>query len=264
MEPVQFELQKSNSDEIFANMSVQSDLNKIKIETEVDASEIQYMRNLMKMYDEQNTMFMNLVRALKEEFEKFSSGNVKTLNDNVVEQIALMCSNLMEQLNNKIEEARNDTRNLQEALGKIKEETQTLAQSTSSIKNQSISEILHLRTELKKEQQKNVILENRVANLEIQIAEILLRRDFNLKSNKERCNETTNTALISKNNSPVGSTFARNTCELSTLVSQNNKKLPQLLDMEYKKFESYLKEMLMVIKRNKTKILIQQQKVNTI
>ena len=167
MEPVQFELQKSKSDEIFANMSVQSDLNKIKIETEVDASEIQYMRNLMKMYDEQNTMFMNLVRALKEEFEKFSSGNVKTLNDNVVEQIALMCSNLMEQLNNKIEEARNDTGNLQEALGKIKEETQTLAQSTSSIKSQSISEILHLRTELKKEQQKNVILENRVANLEI-------------------------------------------------------------------------------------------------
>ena len=46
-----------------------------------------------------------------------------------------MCSNLMEQLNNKIEEARNDTGNLQEALGKIKEETQTLAQSTSSIKN---------------------------------------------------------------------------------------------------------------------------------
>ena len=89
------------------------------------------------------------------------------MNDNVVEQIALMCSNLMEQLNNKIEEARNDTENLQEALGKIKEETQTLAQSTSSIKNQSISEILHLRTELKKEQQKNVILENRVANLEI-------------------------------------------------------------------------------------------------
>ena len=89
------------------------------------------------------------------------------MNDNVVEQIALMCSNLMEQLNNKIEEARNDTGNLQEALGKIKEETQTLAQSTSSIKNQSISEILHSRTELKKEQQKNVILENRVANLEI-------------------------------------------------------------------------------------------------
>ena len=36
-------------------MSVQSDLNKIKIETEIHASEIQYMRNLMKMYDEQNT-----------------------------------------------------------------------------------------------------------------------------------------------------------------------------------------------------------------
>ena len=55
LEPVQFDLQKSKSDEIFANMSVQSDLNKIKIETEIHASEIQYMRNLMKMYDEQNT-----------------------------------------------------------------------------------------------------------------------------------------------------------------------------------------------------------------
>ena len=270
IESLQSEWQKLKSAKNIANMaSVQSDLNKIKAGMKVIDSAIQSTKDLIKNSDKKNTEASNQIRALKEEIERRFSAITKSSEDFISvgdkdlamlkNEIVLICSKGMGQLHDRMEQIRNDIKNLQEALRKEKEKIQALTQSTNSIKNQrknnekkqakienSItqfsSEILYLRNELISEQQKNLILENRVLTLESKFTEILLRNDVNLKSNKIRCHETTNTALLSKNNSLVKPTFVRNTSEVTSLASQIKEKSPQLIDMELIEFESYFEE----------------------
>ena len=270
IESLQSEWQKLKSAKKIANMSsVQSDLNKIKAGMKIIDSAIQSTKDLIKNSDKKNSEASNQIRALKEEIERRFSVITKASEDDISvgdkdlaklkNEIVLICSKGMGQLNDRLEPIRSDVKNLQEALRKEKEKVQALTQSTNSIKNQrksnekkqakiedSIkqfsSEILHLRSELISEQQKNVVLENRILTLESKFAEILLRNDVSLKSNENRCYETTNTALISKKTSLKEPTFARNTCEFTSLVPQNNEKSPQLIDMELIEFESYFEE----------------------
>ena len=270
IESLQSEWQKLKSAKSFANMSsVQSDLNKIKAGMKVIDSAIQSTKDLIKNSDKKNSEASNQIRALKEEIERRFSVITKASDDDrsvgdkdlakLKNEIVLICSKGMGQLNDRMEPIRNDVKNLEEALRKEKEKIQALTQSTNSIKNQSksnekkqakiensikqfSSEIVYLRAELVSEQQKNVILENRVLTLESKFAEILLRNDVCLKSNENRCYETTNTTLISKKTSLEEPTFARNTCEFTSLVPPNKVKSPQLIDMELIEFETYFEE----------------------
>ena len=147
IESLQSEWQKLKSAKSFANMSsVQSDLNKIKAGMKVIDSAIQSTKDLIKNSDKKNSEASNQIRALKEEIERRFSVITKASEDDrsvgdkdlakLKNEIVLICSKGMGQLNDRMEPIRNDVKNLEEALRKEKEKTQALTQSTNSIKNQ--------------------------------------------------------------------------------------------------------------------------------
>lgn len=147
IESLQSEWQKLKSVKDVANMSsVQSDLNKIKAGMKVIDSAIQSTKDLIKNSDKKNSEASNQIRALKEEIERRFSVITKASEDDrsvgdkdlakLKNEIVLICSKGMGQLNDRMEPIRNDVKNLEEALRKEKEKTQALTQSTNSIKNQ--------------------------------------------------------------------------------------------------------------------------------
>ena len=130
-------------------------------------------------------------------------------------------------------------KNLHEGLKKQQEKVDSIVQSTTLIKNQrknmnkkqtmtenSIkqfsNEIKKLQTELKAEQQKNIILENKLITFECQLKEIFLRIDIKQNPNKETCIKGAPTI----NTSPQRCDFVTETCRLTNTDPQTKNNVP--------------------------------------
>ena len=130
-------------------------------------------------------------------------------------------------------------KNLHEGLKKQQEKVDNIVQSTTLIKNQrknmnkkqtmtenSIkqfsNEIKKLQTELKAEEQKNIILENKLITFECQLKEIFLRIDIKQNPNKETCIKGAPTV----NTSPQRCDFVTETCRVTNTDPQTKKNVP--------------------------------------
>ena len=140
-----------------------------------------------------------------------------------------------------------EIKDVQGGLKKQQEKVESVVKSTISIKNQCkdtngkqmiiensinqcLNEIRKLQLELKAEQQKNIILENKLITLECYLEEILLRNDMKQNTNKER---DIRTMPVTKRCSERSDVLTE-TCISTMPDSKVNNNKPSQMDMPLK------------------------------
>ena len=223
---------------------------------------IQSIKDFLNNSDKRIAETSNEVKALKEHIingllvRMGTSDDVSIVtNEDLTELrngILNIYSKEMEQVHEKSKQQGKEIKNIQEGLKKQQEKVGSVVKSTISIKNQckdtngkqimienSIkqcsNEIQKLQLELKAEQEKNIILENKLITFECHLEEILLRNDMKQNPNKETCTTpvtTPRTTPVTKSCSQR-SDFLTETCIVTMSDSKVNKK-PSQIDMPLK------------------------------
>ena len=223
---------------------------------------IQSIKDFLNNSDKRITETSNEVKALKEHIingllvRMGTSDDVSFVtNEDLTELrngILNIYSKEIEQVHEKSKQQGKEIKNIQEGLKKQQEKVGSVMKSTISIKNQckdtngkqimienSIkqcsNEIQKLQLELKAEQEKNIILENKLITFECHLEEILLRNDMKQNPNKETCTTpvtTPRTTPVTKSCSQR-SDFLTETCIVTMSDSKVNKK-PSQIDMPLK------------------------------
>ena len=223
---------------------------------------IQSIKDFLNNSDKRITETSNEVKALKEHIingllVRMGTSDDMSLvtNEDLTELrngILNIYSKEMEQVHEKSKQQGKEIKNIQEGLKKQQEKVGSVVKSTISIKNQckdtngkqimienSIkqcsNEIQKLQLELKAEQEKNIILENKLITFECHLEEILLRNDMKQNPNKETCTTpvtTPRTTPVTKSCSQR-SDFLTETCIVTMSDSKVNKK-PSQIDIPLK------------------------------
>ena len=207
--------------------------------------------------DKRITETSNKVKALEKEISNCLSVRTERLSyDSFVKEEDLtilrngvlnVYSKGMQQVHERSKAMGKEIKNLNEGLKKQQEKVNNVVQSTSSIKNQrkemnkkqnmienSIkqfsNEIKKLQTELKAEQQKNMILENKLITFECQLKEVFLRIDIKQNFNKE----TRIKEAPSINTSPQRCDFVTETCRVTIPDPPSKKNVPSQFGAESK------------------------------
>ena len=153
----------------------------------------------------------------------------------------------IQQVHEKSKQQGKEIKDVQEGLKKQQVKVESVVKSTISIKNQCkdtngkqmiiensinqcLNEIRKLQLELKAEQQKNIILENKLITLECHLEEILLRNDMKQNTNKET---DIRTMPVTKSCSQM-SDFLTETCISTMPDSKVNNNKPSQMDMPLK------------------------------
>ena len=153
----------------------------------------------------------------------------------------------IQQVHEKSKQQGKEIKDVQGGLKKQQEKVESVVKSTISIKNQCkdtngkqmiiensinqcLNEIRKLQLELKAEQQKNIILENKLITLECHLEEILLRNDMKQNTNKET---DIRTMPVTKSCSQM-SDFLTETCISTMPDSKVNNNKPSQMDMPLK------------------------------
>ena len=153
----------------------------------------------------------------------------------------------IQQVHEKSKQQGKEIKDVQGGLKKQQEKVESVVKSTISIKNQCkdtngkqmiiensinqcLNEIRKLQLELKAEQQKNIILENKLITLECHLEEILLRNDMKQNTNKET---DIRTMPVTKSCSQR-SDFLTETCISTMPDSKVNNNKPSQMDMPLK------------------------------
>ena len=153
----------------------------------------------------------------------------------------------IQQVHEKSKQQGKEIKDVQGGLKKQQEKVESVVKLTISIKNQCkdtngkqmiiensinqcLNEIRKLRLELKAEQQKNIILENKLITLECYLEEILLRNDVKQNTNKER---DIRTMPVTKRCSERSDVLTE-TCISTMPDSKVNNNKPSQMDMPLK------------------------------
>ena len=153
----------------------------------------------------------------------------------------------IQQVHEKSKQQGKEIKDVQGGLKKQQEKVESVVKSTISIKNQCkdtngeqmiiensinqcLNEIRKLQLELKAEQQKNIILENKLITLECHLEEILLRNDMKQNTNKET---DIRTMPVTKSCSQR-SDFLTETCVSTMPDSKVNNNKPSQMNMSLK------------------------------
>ena len=153
----------------------------------------------------------------------------------------------IQQVHEKSKQLGKEIKDVQGGLKKQQEKVESVVKSTISIKNQCkdtngkqmiiensinqcLNEIRKLQLELKAEQQKNIILENKLITVECHLEEILLRNDMKQNTNKET---DIRTMPVTKSCSQM-SDFLTETCISTMPDSKVNNNKPSQMDMPLK------------------------------
>ena len=153
----------------------------------------------------------------------------------------------IQQVHEKSKQQGKEIKDVQGGLKKQQEKVESVAKLTISIKNQCkdtngkqmiiensinqcLNEIRKLQLELKAEQQKNIILENKLITLECHLEEILLRNDMKQNTNKET---DIRTMPVTKSCSQR-SDFLTETCVSTMPDSKVNNNKPSQMNMSLK------------------------------
>ena len=153
----------------------------------------------------------------------------------------------IQQVHEKSKQQGKEIKDVQEGLKKQQVKVESVVKSTISIKNQCkdtngkqmiiensinqcLNEIRKLQLELKAEQQKNIILENKLITLECHLEEILLRNDMKQNTNKET---DIRTMPVTKSCSQR-SDFLTETCVSTMPDSKVNNNKPSQMNMSLK------------------------------
>ena len=209
----------------------------------------QNTKDLLKNSDKRITETSNKVEALEKEISNCLSVSTEGYNYNSVmkeedliilrNRVLNVYSKGMQQVHERSKEMGKVIKNLHKGMKKQQEKVDNMVQSTTSIKNQrkdmnkkqtmmenSIkqfsNEIKKLQTELQAEQQKNIILENKLITFECQLKEIFLRIDIKQNPNKETCIKGAPTI----NTSPQRCDFVTETCRLTNTDPQTKNNVP--------------------------------------
>ena len=223
-----------------------SEIKNVRDGLKATSSATQSTKDLLKNSDKRITETSNKVQALEKEISKCLSVKTEAFNGGsfVKEEDLVELRNGMfnvygkgiQQVQERSKQVDNEIKNVQEGLKKQQEKVESVVKSTISIKNQckdtngkqimidsSIkqcsNEIRKLQLELKAEQQKNIILENKLMTFECHLEEILQRNDIKQKPNKETCTRTT---PVTKSCSQK-SDFLTESCKLTMSDSQTKK-----------------------------------------
>ena len=153
----------------------------------------------------------------------------------------------IQQVHEKSKQQGKEIKDVQGGLKKQQEKVESVVKLTISIKNQCkdtngkqmiiensinqcLNEIRKLQLELKAEQQKNIILENKLITLECHLEEILLRNDMKQNTNKET---DIRTMPVTKSCSQR-SDFLTETCVSTMPDSKVNNNKPSQMNMSLK------------------------------
>ena len=153
----------------------------------------------------------------------------------------------IQQVHEKSKQQGKEIKDVQGGLKKQQEKVESVVKSTISIKNQCkdtngkqmiiensinqcLNEIRKLQLELKAEQQKNIILENKLITVECHLEEILLRNDMKQNTNKET---DIRTMPVTKSCSQR-SDFLTETCISTMPDSKVNNNKPSQMNMPLK------------------------------
>ena len=215
----------------------------------------QSTKDLLKNSDKRITETSNEVKALEKEISKCLSLKTEAFNDSsfVKEEdltklrngVLNVYSKGMQQVHEVNKEMSNEIKKLHEWLKKQQEKVDSVVQSKTSIKNlhknmnkkqatmensikQYSSEIKNLQSEVIAEQQKNIILENKLITFENHLKEILLRNDIKHNPNNEMSIDRTSVP----NPSPKQSAFVSETCK--SAISDPQTKEQGQMDMQSK------------------------------
>ena len=215
----------------------------------------QSTKDLLKNSDKRITETSNEVKALEKEISKCLSLKTEAFNDSsfVKEEdltklrngVLNVYSKGMQQVHEVNKEMSNEIKKLHEWLKKQQEKVDSVVQSKTSIKNlhknmnkkqatmensikQYSSEIKNLQSEVIAEQQKNIILENKLITFENHLKEILLRND--IKHNPNNAMSIDRTSV--PNPSPKQSAFVSETCK--SAISDPQTKEQGQMDMQSK------------------------------
>ena len=191
-----------------------NEIKNVRDSLKTTSSATQNTKDLLKNSDKRITETSNKVKALEKEIsncllvrnERYNYDSFVKEEDLTILRNGVLnvYSKGMQQVHERSKEMGKEIKKLHEGLKKQQEKVDNVVQSTTSIKNQpkdmnkkqtmmenSIkqfsNEIKKIQTELRAEQQKNIILENKLITFECQLKEIFLRNDITQNHNKETC-----------------------------------------------------------------------------
>ena len=218
---------------------------------------MQSIKDFLNNSDKRITETSNEVKALKEYIINGLLVRTETFDDvsfvknedlaELRNGIPNIYSKEIQQVHEKSKQQGKEIKDVQEGLKKQQVKVESVVKSTISIKNQCkdtngkqmiiensinqcLNEIRKLRLELKAEQQKNIILENKLITLECYLEEILLRNDMKQNTNKER---DIRTMPVTKRCSERSDVLTE-TCISTMPDSKVNNNKPSQMDMPLK------------------------------
>ena len=209
--------------------------------------------DLIKSLEKRMTETSNKVKALEKDLNKFLSvrteafvgGSVVKEEDltNLRNGVLNVYSRGIQQVHEINKDMSNEIKTLHQWLKKQQVKVDRVVQSTILTKkqheninktqimtekffNQFSSEIKNLQIELKAEQEKNIILENKLTTIECRLKEVLMRNDFNQNPSPVISTGRTHVTNISFNDSA----FVADTCKL--VISDSQTKEHDQMDMQ--------------------------------
>ena len=216
---------------------------------------IQSIKDFLKNSGNRITETSNEVRTLKEHIMNGFLVNTETFDDGSFlkkEDLAELRNGMFNVYGNGIQQVQerskqqdNEIKDVWEGLKKLQEIVEIVVISVISIKSlhkdtngkqiildnrQRSNEIRKLQLELKAEQQKNIILENKLKTVEYHLEEILQINDIKQNPSKETCIKTT----ITRNSASQRSDSLTETGNLTMSDSQMKENKPSQMDMPLK------------------------------